>query len=413
MNSLRKKVFWTIFGILSSILIILLLAYNINNYYKVKSDVEMALDRSSHDIEEFAFHNPRIKDNTNIKKPDESFKYIDTVVYTIIFDDNLKIVDVYNHSRNNLTKPEIINIADKILHSNNAQIMYVGNLYFSTYSYKFTNENILTIIDNSRGKEILWNDFWLSIFFLMLMGIVIFAVARILTNWIVKPVKQSFDKQKTFIADASHELKTPLSVIMASSEALEQMPEEKKWIKNIQEESNRMNRLIFNLLKLASTEEDNIDNHKDGDLSKTVELAALTFEGRAYEKEISIKINIDPGIIFKYNEDDIKQLVEIILDNAIKHSRPNSNVQLNLYNKNKFIELIVVNVGEGIPTGDEEKIFERFYRADKARSGKDNRYGLGLAIAKNIVENHNGQIFAKSINEKTIFKVIFKKTSKH
>lgn len=208
--------------------------------------------------------------------------------------------------------------------------------------------------------------------------------------------------------DASHELKTPLSVILASSEAFEDNPKEKKWLINIKEEANRMNLLITDLLELAKTEQKNI-NLKDGDLSKVVELSTLTFEGKAFENNIKIDYDIAPNIKIKMSENSIKQLVEILLDNAVKHSIEKSTINISLREDSNQVELLVKNKGDKIPKGEEEKIFERFYRVDKARNRDSNRYGLGLAIAKNIVLNHNGKISAYSSNDTTTFKVLFKK----
>ena len=168
-----------------------------------------------------------------------------------------------------------------------------------------------------------------------------------------------------------------------------------------------MNLLITKLLKLASTDEKISSEYKKGNLSKCVELCALTFEGKLIEKNVSLELDINDGITFKFDENEIKEVVEILLDNALKHSDHNSKIILSLKNEKSSIILMVQNHGQGIPKGDEEKIFERFYRSDKARDTKDNRYGLGLAIAKNIVENHNGRISAKSENGITTFKIIF------
>ena len=198
-----------------------------------------------------------------------------------------------------------------------------------------------------------------------------------------------------------------MSVIVASSEALETNPSEKKWLTNIKNEADRMNNLITDLLELASSENEGNLTYTEGNLSKAVELSVLTFEGRAYEKKIQLDYDIEKNIVIKMNENSIRQVVEILLDNAIKHTKEQGMVKVSL-KKNNNIELIVSNEGEPIPKGEEEKIFERFYRVDKSRNRKDNRYGLGLAIAKNIVLNHHGIIKAESSNGITSFKVILK-----
>lgn len=252
-----------------------------------------------------------------------------------------------------------------------------------------------------------YDNLFTSIIVFFIFTFFFFLIAKFLTDWIVKPAEENFEKQKTFIADASHELKTPLSVIVASSDALMQMPKEKKWIKNIQTEANRMNLLINKLLNLAKSEDISNSSLQTGNLSSVVELTALTFEGRAIEKNIKINLEIEPNIQFVFDEEDIKQLIEILLDNAIKHSYENKSISLTLKLINKNIILEVTNIGAEIPAGDEEKIFERFYRSDASRNTAKNRFGLGLAIAKNIVLKHNGKIMAKSNDSSTKFTVKF------
>ena len=186
-------------------------------------------------------------------------------------------------------------------------------------------------------------------------------------------------------------------------------PKEYKWIENIKSEANRMSKLVTNLLDLAKLEEgNNKELYKETNLSKLVEKAVLPFESLAYEKNIKLNYNVGENILFKCNSDEIKELLSIMLDNAIKHSSKKGDIKVNLKNIKNDIVLEVINKGEPIPKGEEEKIFERFYRIDKSRNRNENRYGLGLAIAKCIVINHNGKILAYSNNEYTTFKIIFK-----
>ena len=147
----------------------------------------------------------------------------------------------------------------------------------------------MVIIDNEKTNSTLLNTLLICIGIFALLELLIFLVSRKITNWIIKPVEESFEKQKQFIADASHELKTPLAVIMASSEALESNPNESKWLENIKSESDRMNKLIADLLELAKSEA--VDDKSEfalGNLSKTIEKSILTFEGIMFEKGITL-----------------------------------------------------------------------------------------------------------------------------
>ena len=266
-----------------------------------------------------------------------------------------------------------------------------------------------SILDNSFVKEKLQSLIKTSIFIFVLLEIVIIVVSIKITSWIIKPVIETFNKQKQFIADASHELKTPIAVIMANSEALEKEPNEKKWLNNIKSESERMNELITNLLDLAKLENGkNKEIYNVEDLSKIAEMSVLTFESLMFENKIKFEYNIQKDLKLKCNSVQIKQLIAILLDNAIKHSEENGEINVFLEKQKNDIILSVSNKGKEIPKEIRDKIFERFYRADESRNRESNRYGLGLAIAKNIVVNHNGKISVDCVGGYTTFKVVFK-----
>lgn len=426
MNKLKNKVFFTIFSILTISVLSFIIVFNVQNYIEQKFSVINSLrivsksgrkednkDTKS-DLNSLPPDKPEVEKEIKPVEPkeqklNENIKFMDSVIYTILIDSNDDIKEVINHSNNELSDENIRDLAVSILKNENLKEEYVGCLYFENYSYTYLKGNSLIILDNSNIKKSLILSLESSIVIFIILEIIILFISKLITNWITKPVKISFDKQKQFIADASHELKTPLSVIIASSEALEDSPKEKKWLKNIRNEADRMNLLITNLLELSASEGEKIEQFQVSNLSKIVELSVLTFEGKAYEKKIKINYKIDENIKFKMNENSIKQLVEILLDNAVKHSNEKSVVDVSLKSLNNNIELSIENNGEEIPKEEEKKIFERFYRIDKSRDRKENRYGLGLAIAKNIVENHNGKISVSSNNGITIFKVLFKK----
>ena len=339
---------------------------------------------------------------------DENIKFMDSVIYTVLLDENDGIKDVINHSSGSSSDDEIIAAAEKILADETPESLHIGNLYTEDYSYAYAKGSSLTISDNGKVKTALYGSLKTSaLIFVVIEGMILLA-AKLLTGWIIKPVNASFERQKRFIADASHELKTPLSVIIASSEAFEDDPSEMRWLRNIRSEAERMNDLVIDLLKLAESEHSAAAEMHDGDLSKVTELAALTFEGKAFESGVSLECDIQSGIMMHMNENSIRQLVEILLDNAVKHSYAGGTVKARLGKQGGRIVFAVENSGEAIPAGEEERIFERFYRADESRSRSEGRFGLGLAIAKNIVESHGGQISASSGGGKTVFRAVFK-----
>ena len=391
MGKLKKKIFLVMFAILTIFLVSVLCIFNFQDYNHEKVEIENKLSRMEND-----------------RQAPGMPVFMDAVVYTVKYNTSNKVTEVINHTDNNVSEEKIIQIAENILESSNTkQGRRIGNLYLDQYSYAFQAPNTLTIVDNTSAKAKLESLLKTSILIFVLIEIIIIILTVEITRWIIKPVIESFNRQKQFVADASHELKTPIAVIMANAEALEKEPEEKKWLNNIKSEADRMNELVTSLLDLAKLEEGK-EVQQEENLSKIVEMSVLTFESLMYENKIELEYDIQKDINIKCNSSQIKQLVAILIDNAIKHSETNGKISIALKKQKNDTVLTVSNRGKEIPKEIREKIFERFYRADESRNRDTNRYGLGLAIAKNIVENHNGKIFVESEKGITTFKVVLK-----
>ncbi len=412
MKKLKNKVFFLITTILTLFLITIL---SINNYQNYSSQKEM-IDNNLHRMNPMIMNEEVKKDTKIIPKKEEAVEkeephkmFMDAIVYTVLLDDNDNIKEVISHYDSDTNTEEIEKVAKEILSKKNINSTYIGNLYFNKYSYSYTKNNTLIIIDNTNANEKLIKTAKTSLILFIILEIIIIEIATLLTKWIIKPVEESFEKQKTFIADASHELKTPLAVIMASSESLETDKNSKKLVDNIKNESERMNKLIANLLDLAKLENNSKKSFTEINLSKTIEKSVLTFESLSFEKNVLLDYDIEENITLSCDQDEIKQLVSILMDNAIKHSEKDSKIFVKLKKEKNSVLLEVKNKGDEIPKGEEEKIFERFYRVDKSRNRKENRYGLGLAIAKGVVEKYLGKISATSKDGYTTFTVILPK----
>ncbi len=250
---------------------------------------------------------------------------------------------------------------------------------------------LVTFKDNTVINESAVTLLRYTLIFGGLALVLFFFLSVFLAKKIVDPLEESYHKQKQFISDAGHELKTPVSVVGANAELLSREIGDNKWLQNIQYENERMGILVCQLLDLARTE--NVKPQTERiNLSRLVDGEALPFESVAFEKGLALSINIENNITVDGNSTQLKQLVSILLDNAIRHSPENGNVSLNLIKEHGYARLSVINKGQEIPKENREKIFERFYRADPARSGEDKHYGLGLAIAKAICVSHKGHI---------------------
>jgi signal transduction histidine kinase len=233
----------------------------------------------------------------------------------------------------------------------------------------------------------------------------------LLSNWAVKPTKIAFDKQNRFISDAAHELKTPLTVITANIDTAVSNPEstigeQRKWLACVQNESMRMANLVNELLMIARTD-NNVKQLKEKfDLSRAVEDICIGLEVVVFENKKELITDIQKDIFYNGNENAIKQLLTILIDNAMKYSTAGSIITVNLAKNSKKCRIVVHNTGSEIPKDDLKHIFERFYRVDKSRTKSTGGVGLGLNIAKNIVAEHNGTISCKSGNNTTAFVII-------
>ena len=409
MKKLKNKVFIIVFLIPTLFLINILIVFNYQAYKKEKDAITETLVKTASIYES----------KGNIIKKMYEYKenemiYLDKIVYTIILEKDNNMSYIISHTDSNINTDTIISYANEILKKENNLNdnikVNTGNLYFSDYSYSIKNENYIIIIYNLNTKSRLISLLQITLIIAAMVEIVIIMVSIKLTNWVTAPVFSTFNKQKQFIEDAAHELKTPLAVIMANAENLEMDSKNDKWIYNIKSESERMNNLIVKLLGLAKLENKKEEVYSEINLSKTVEMSILTFESLIFEKNIDFEYNIQENINFQCNADDIKELISILIDNAIEHSfETDGKILVELYKEKNNIILEVKNKGNPISKDDEKRIFERFYRKDEARDRTDNHYGLGLAIAKTIVTNYEGNITAFSNNGYTTFKVVFKK----
>ncbi|HIS24750.1 MAG TPA: HAMP domain-containing histidine kinase [Candidatus Faeciplasma gallinarum] len=251
--------------------------------------------------------------------------------------------------------------------------------------------NLVAFLDNTVMLENAGTLLNYTLIFGGVALVALFLLAMFLANWIVTPLEESYKRQKQFVADAGHELKTPVAVINANLELLAGETGENQWLSNIRYENERMSALISQLLDLARAE-----NAKPPmgvvDFSRLVYGEALPFETYAYESGLKLEYDVSDDILVYGNSVQLRQLVCALIDNAICHSSNGNEIFISLKKEKKHVRLCVVNSGEEIPAEQRKYLFERFYRLDAARPDDKNNYGLGLAIAKAIVTVHKGTI---------------------
>lgn len=326
-------------------------------------------------------------------------------IYSVMIDENKKYSVVYELDNSADNELDVIQIAKDIQSQKKAEGFWEDYRYMVV---SLENKTLVSFIDYS-----FWNrQQQQMIRYSLLIGIVgmimLLVIALRLAKWMTKPVITAFERQKDFIAGAGHELKTPLTVMNASLDILENEYGNNKYFGYIKEENHRMTELVYELLSLSSL--DNVAKKQcfqKLDFSQIVEGTCLPFECLAYENGLSLELQIQKEICIMGDELQIRQLIEVLVDNAMKHADGLVVVELRT-EKGKAV-LRVMNQGEPIPEAERDKIFDRFYRVDKSRNRKAGRFGLGLSIAQLIAESHKSRIGVECEENQTIFSVKFPK----
>ncbi|MBQ6946727.1 MAG: HAMP domain-containing histidine kinase [Clostridia bacterium] len=307
--------------------------------------------------------------------------------YTVALDEQGQTLEIENESPALYTDEELVSLARELVAADKTDGTR-KNLTF--HVAKKDGYTLVTFMDNTVINQRAMTLFRYTLIFGGLAMVVFFCLSVFLAKKIVDPLEQSYQKQKQFISDAGHELKTPVSVVSANAELLAREVGENRWLQNIQYENQRMGALVVQLLDLARAETA-APQMEALDFSRLVAGETLPFESVAYEKGLTLTNEIEEGLRVVGNAPQLGQIVSVLLDNAIRHSTAAGEVRLRLTGEHGAVLLTVSNPGEPIPAEQRQQIFERFYRADSARTDTGH-YGLGLAIAKANVTAHKGKI---------------------
>ena len=323
--------------------------------------------------------------------------------YTVQLDENGAVTE-WNSDREELyTDEQVAELAEAAVKSGKEKGRVGTQFYQMTQT---ASERYLVVLDERLGisglRDTLRATCLAGLGTWMILGL----AGWILIRKMFVPVQEADERQRQFVWDASHELKTPLAVISANTEVLARQIGENEWLGYIQSEVERTNGLVQSLLTLARTDRrgDQVPM-ADVDLSQAVMSVALPFESTLFESGKTLETDVDEGVHVHGNEDMLRQLTVIFLSNAMKYGADGGTVRVSLHARGKGAVLSVFNTGPRIPDEDLEKIFDRFYRVEKSRNKEVEGYGLGLAIARNIVEMHRGRVQADSTDEGTTFTV--------
>lgn len=307
--------------------------------------------------------------------------------YSVALSDEGKVLAVDNEGGDAYQEEELVQIARKIS-SQDQRLGRMGNLTYIVEAKE--GYTLVAFMDNTVSEAGLKT----MLRYVFLVGglaiLAMFFIASILAGFIISPLEENDRQQKRFISDASHELKTPIAVIATNAEMLSRELGHNEWLTNIQYESERMDRLVKQLLDLSHAENANV-LMEELDFSRFVTGEVLAFESLAFDKGKTFLVDIEEDIHLMGNFSQLTQLVSILLDNAIRHST-GREIGIDLERRPHTALLTVTNDSDEIPKEKIQHLFERFYRIDEARNSESHHYGIGLSIAKAIAEKQGGNI---------------------
>lgn len=396
-KKLRQKFILISMFSLTFVIAIIIGIINIHNYSSIvkRADEKLELIINNNGIF------PREKDN-KIMPPDNKMSPeapFETRYFSVTFNNNGEVIKV------NIDRIAAI---DELSAESYATSLYNNSKtkgFFKNYRYqsKTRDTETLYVFIDCQHDLITFREFLYASLLFSLIGITtIFLLVFFSSKIILKPISESYEKQKHFITDASHELKTPLTVIDASADVLEMEVGENEWITSIKDQVTRLTKLTEDLLMLSRMNETNRVIFTDFSLSEVLEDSIKRFESVANSQGKTIETNIPNNISYNGEINMISQLFSILLDNALKYTNEKGLIKVSLSETEKNKKIVFYNTCENIEIGNHDYLLERFYRKDSSRNSNTGGHGIGLSIAKSIIDNHKGKINIKSDDGKSI-----------
>ena len=398
-KSLRRKFVATSVASVAVVIILMASTLNFINYYKMGQRVDDSLYEASKSPALVTIFSDGEEDmivtkNTASKTPNNNGFSIAKI------DENKNVIrsyrdDVLIKGKDDLQKL----VTDAVNESSTSG--YVG-----TYRYlKVNNDagNLVLLLNTQRDLDSFHAFMRNSIIVSSIVILSVFILLVLISKKVIAPIQQSYQKQKQFITDASHELKTPLAIIRSNTDVLELENGDSKWTKNIQNQVDRLTSLVNSLVVFSRMEEKDTAEKVKFNLSESLHARIDDFEELASFQKKHIIADIDNNIYYRGEQQAIVQLMDILLENAIKYATKETNINITLKKNKKYATMKISNQAN-VKKGDLRKVFDRFYRLDESRNSTVKGYGIGLSMAKLISEKHKEVIKAYA-PEDGIFKI--------
>ena len=397
-KSLRRKFITTAVGSVAVVIAILAIALNFINYYKLEERIDTTLEDASRSqalIKIFA------EDGDDLVITKNSSSTTDYNGFSIAkVDDSGRIIKTY---RDDTLIPNQDALQSKVI-----EALKEGKTSGFIGSYRFlkaeTNVGNLILFLNCQRELDSQHSFEKNSL-LISIGVIasVFVLIVLISKRVIAPIQETYIKQKQFITGASHELKTPLAIISSNADVLEMMNGDSKWTQNIHNQVDRLTSLVNSLVVFSRMEEKDTVERTRFDLTNSLESRIEDFNELANFQKKNIVTDIDPDLYYFGEEASIVQLMDILLENAIKYAPEDSGISVSLKKNRKYAILKVSNKAT-VQKGDLSKVFDRFYRLDESRNSAIKGYGIGLSMAQLIAEKHKETIRAYA-PEDGIFKI--------
>ena len=354
---------------------------------------------------------PFWEQNKDFEKPRKSYFEIspeapyENRFFSAVFSDNGNLISINTDFISAISTTQATDMSHNVYKSNKLT-GYLGN-----YKYKkadYSDGTIIVFLDSTRDLDTLKIFLIASVFIITIAMLAVFITVYFFSKIAVKPMEESYRKQKRFITDASHEIKTPLAIIDANTDLIEIEYGESEWTKSNKNQVQRLTKLTNALVSLSKMdEESNNTIMTDFSLSEVIAEESESYAALANTRKKTLDINIEKNISYCGNEQYIRQMIGIFLDNAIKYSNEKGTITLKLKKQGKKKAISIKNTLDYIEVGNHDILFERFYRADNSRNSESGGYGIGLSLAKSIINIHKGTVTALSRDKNSIeFKII-------
>lgn len=414
-KELRRKFVLTSMLAVSILLLLLLGAINILNYRSMNEDTDKTLRMLSSyegDVSNLEQRPEQREDNLppvrfGMEGKNNYDAFLSSNFFVVRFAGSGEVTYVDTRRTSAVSEDEAQSLAKEVCES--------GKDSGKSGRYKY----LMTDSKNVGGKVVVFLDvsdeyissvrvLLLSIGMGILFWLLILMLVILMSKKAIEPVAESIEKQKQFITNAGHELKTPIAIIQSNTEAMELYNGESKWSRNIKDQVIRLTNLVQNLLVLSRLDEQMPGQMEEVRFSELVTTFLNQFRQSFEEKNIVLHTEIPSGIRIHADKAQIEQLISIFMDNAVKYANENGTVEVRLEKRAKHVIFEIENTCEQLPDVMPQKLFERFYRGDTSHNQKSGGYGIGLSMAKSIAEQNKGTIAAKySGNNRICFTVQF------